>query len=81
MQVYVVKLRWQIDCELMVQADCQVFATREQAEKFAKKELDWFAKYTIEDARILTDDATHDYEVENDNNEWLEIDIEEKYLQ
>lgn len=81
MNVYIVKLRWCIDCELIAQCECQVFATREQAEKFAKKEVEWFATHTIEDARILTDDATHDYEVENDNHEWLEIDIEEKYLQ
>lgn len=81
MIVYVAKERWLTDCDLMVQTDCKVFATKGQAEKYAKKEVEWFATHTIEDARILTDDATHDYEVENDNHEWLEIDIEEKYLQ
>lgn len=80
MIVYIVKERWLIECELCTQCECTVFFTREKADEYAKKAAKWFCETDIEGGRYV-ENSIHDYEVENDNNEWLEIDIEEKSVQ
>lgn len=80
MIVYIVKERWEIECELCTQCECSVFFTKEKAEAYAKKAAKWFCETDIDGGRYV-EETSHDYEVENDNGEWLQIDIIEKEVQ
>lgn len=81
MKVYTVLERWSVNYDMMVQSNCSVFSTREKADEYARKAAEWFIENEIEGGRIKAEPEYHDYEVENDDNEWLDIDIEEKWLQ